>query len=57
MQKQDLSQLNLRLPSELKDWVKANAVANHRTATAEAIHILESYKKAKESQNAFSRSI
>jgi len=49
-----ISQLNLRLPSGLKDWLKNEAVENRRTATAEAIFILEMYRRAKESKNVFS---
>ena len=57
MSKKETSQLNLRLPSELKAWIKEAAHSNHRTATAEAIHILEGYKKAQESRNAFLHNI
>lgn len=55
MNSKDISQLNLRLPIDLKHWLKTSALENRRTITAEAIHILESYRKAKEQQNIFSK--
>lgn len=56
MSEKSTSQLNLRLPSDLKEWVKQESKANRRTATAEAIFILEMYRQAKESKNVFARS-
>lgn len=53
MQAKDLAQLNLRLPRDLRDWLKAEALSNKRTATAEVVLILEKYRQAKESRDVF----
>ncbi len=39
-------QLNLRLPAELKDWLRSQAERNKRSLTAEAVVILQQAQKA-----------
>lgn len=38
-------QTNVRLPADLKDWLKARAVASRRSLTAEVILLLENVKR------------
>lgn len=38
-------QTNVRLPVELKDWLKARAAASRRSLTAEVILLLENLKR------------
>lgn len=51
MARQD-EQTNVRLPAELKDWLKAQAAAARRSVTAELILRLEESRKAQEAGHA-----
>lgn len=45
-------QTNVRLPAELKEWLKSQAVAARRSVTAELIFRLEQSRKAQEADHA-----
>lgn len=39
-------QVIVRLPVELKDWVKAQSQKNHRSQNSEIVHILKSVQES-----------
>ncbi|QIL73276.1 Arc family DNA-binding protein [Diaphorobacter sp. HDW4B] len=45
-------QTNVRLPAELKEWLKAQAAAARRSVTAELIVRLEQSRTAQEAKHA-----
>ncbi|MFC4924553.1 Arc family DNA-binding protein [Delftia deserti] len=45
-------QTNVRLPADLKDWLKAQATAARRSVTAELILRLEQSRKAQDAAEA-----
>ena len=44
------SQMNLRTPPELVDWLKRHAEENHRSLTAQVVMILEGYRERNDRQ-------
>lgn len=44
-------QTNVRLPIELKDWLKEQATQAHRSVTAQLIVILEQRRQAQEAEH------
>ncbi|AOV02375.1 Arc family DNA-binding protein [Delftia tsuruhatensis] len=46
------AQTNVRLPEDLKEWLKSQAVAARRSVTAELIFRLEQSRKAQEATHA-----
>lgn len=42
----------LRLPQEMKDWLKHQAIDNRRTLNSEVLHRLELSRKQQEAQGA-----
>lgn len=42
----------LRLPQELKDWLKHKAIDNRRTLNSEVLHRLEKSRAGQEAQGA-----
>lgn len=45
-------QTNMRLPTELKEWLKQKAATNFRSVTGEIVARLEQSRKAEEAQHA-----
>ena len=44
-------QTNVRLPADLKEWLRARAAVARRSVTAELILILEQSRKTQEAQH------
>lgn len=44
----------LRMPQDLKEWIRASAVANRRSVNAEIVTLLEMAKKQQETMVAMS---